>query len=120
MSIKNSISDFFKVEDLKDNVLKLVESKVELKKLELFGKLEKILAKVIINVIMGVIVFLIFLLINAFIINTINHFTNSFWIGYAWVIGFYLILFLIFYYNKPKVSKIVEAKIAEVIVREEL
>jgi hypothetical protein len=34
MSIKSSISDYFKIDELKENLIKLIEAKFELKKLE--------------------------------------------------------------------------------------
>ncbi len=120
MSIKSSISDFFKVEELRDNVVKIAESKFELKKLELIGKLEKLLAKVVMKVLIGVFLFMIFMFLNILIGGVINHYTQSFWIGYASVIGFYSILFLIFHYNKPKISKVIETMISDMIVEEKI
>jgi uncharacterized membrane protein YqjE len=118
MSLKSSISDFFRVEELRDNVLKLAESKFELKKLELLAKVEKLLGKIVMNVLIALFVFMIFLLLNILIAAIINHYTSSFWIGYACVTGFYCLLFLIFHFNKPKVSKVIEAKIADMMVEE--
>ena len=62
--MKTSISDFLKIDELKDNLLKLAESKFELKKLELLAKVEKLLAKIVMNVLVAIFVFIIFLLLN--------------------------------------------------------
>ncbi len=118
MSLKSSISDFFRIEELRDNVLKLAESKFELKKLELLGKVEKLLGKILMNVLIAIFIFMIFLLLNILVAAVINHYSKSFWIGYACVTGFYLILFLVFHFNKPRVSKIIEAGIADMMVEE--
>lgn len=119
MNIKSSISEFFKVEELRDNILKIAESKFELKKLDLLAKVEKLVAKLVMNILVAIFAFMIFLFLNILIAALINHFTQSFWIGYASVTGLYILLFLIFHYNKPKVSKIIEAKIAEAIIEEQ-
>ncbi len=118
MSLKTSISDFLKIDELKDNLLKLAESKFELKKLELLAKVEKLLAKVVMNVLIAIFVFIIFLLVNILIAALINHYTQSYWIGYACITALYSILFGVFHFCKGSVSRRIEALIADMIVEE--
>lgn len=120
MSIKSSISDFFKVEELRDNVFKLAESKFQLKKLELLGKIEKIAAKLIMQILAVLFIFMFFIVLNIFIAVAINHYTSTFWIGFACILAFYAVLFAIFHFNKPKISKVIQAKIADFIVKEDV
>lgn len=116
--MKTSISDFLKIDELKDNLLKLAESKFELKKLELLAKVEKLLAKVVMNVLVAIFIFIIFLLLNILTAAIINYYTKSYWIGYACITGLYSVLFALFHFCKPTVSRWVEALIADMIVEE--
>lgn len=120
MSIKSSISDFFKAEELKDNVLKIAEAKFELKKLELIAKLESMLTKGIMKTLVYLIYFTIFLLFNLLLAALINHYTRNFWIGYACLIGFYTLLLLLFHFNKGGVSRFIKNRISDFINREDL
>lgn len=119
MSIKSSISDFFKVEELKENVTKLVEAKIELKKLEVLGKAESLIAKLALNVFFGLILLIVFIFLNILIGLLINHFSHSTWIGFVSVFIFYILLFLIVYLNKETFAKIISAKLSETISKEE-
>lgn len=119
MSFKTSISDFLKIDELKDNLLKLAESKFELKKLELLAKVEKLLAKVVMNVLVAIFVFVIFLLLNILAAAIINHYTRSYWIGYGCITALYSLLFALFHFCRPMVSRWVEALIADIIVEEQ-
>lgn len=118
MSLKTSISDFFKIDELKENLFKLAESKFELKKLELLAKVEKLLAKVVMNVLVAIFIFIIFLLLNILTAAVINHHTASYWKGYAFITGLYVLLFALFHFFKATVSRWVEALIADLIVEE--
>ncbi len=120
MGIKSSISDFLKVEELRDNVFKLAESKFELKKLELLGKIEKIAAKLIMQILVVLFVFMFFIVLNIFIAMAINHYTGTFWVGFVCLLAFYAVLFAIFHFNKAKIAIVIQAKIANFIVKEEI
>ncbi len=117
--MKSSISNFLKIDELKDNLFKLAESKFELKKLELLAKVEKLLAKVIMNVLIAIFVFIIFLLLNILAAAVINYYLKSYWIGYACITGLYLLLFGIFHIFKAKVSTFIADRVADLIVEEE-
>ncbi|WP_367913741.1 hypothetical protein [Leadbetterella sp. DM7] len=119
MSLKTSISDFLKIDELKDNLLKIAESKFELKKLELLAKVEKLLAKIVMNVLVAIFIFIIFLLLNILAAAIINYYTRSYWIGYACITGLYSLLFVLFHFCKPWVSRKIEALIADIMVEEQ-
>jgi uncharacterized membrane protein YqjE len=119
MSLKSSINDFLKIDELKENLFKLAESKFELKKLELLAKVEKLLAKVIMHVLVAIFIFIIFLLLNILAAAVINYYLKSYWIGYACITGLYLVLFGIFHLFRPKVSEFIAARVADLIVEEE-
>ncbi|MCF8324949.1 MAG: phage holin family protein [Leadbetterella sp.] len=115
MSIKSSISDYFKIDELKENLIKLIEAKFELKKLEVQEKIEGLISKLVVKIMMGVFLVMIFLLLNMLLAVGINYLTNSIWAGYAILMTVYLILWFIFNSQKAKVEAIIKTKIAEAL-----
>ena len=53
MSIKSSISDYFKIDELKENLIKLIEAKFELKKLEVQEKIEGLISDIVVKIVMA-------------------------------------------------------------------
>lgn len=119
MSIKSSVSDFLKLDELKENIFKLVESKFELKKLEVYGEIEKKLGPVIYNLLLFLFLFLVFLFLNILVAALVNYWQDSVWLGYAVLITFYLILYFIFRLNKENILKSIRAKIADLMMQKE-
>jgi uncharacterized membrane protein YqjE len=115
MSIKSSISDYFKIDELKENLIKLIEAKFELKKLEVQEKIEGLISDIVVKIVMAVFLVLAFVLLNILLAETINHLTNKFWAGYVILIVVYLILWLIFKTQKAKVEVIIKAKVGETL-----
>lgn len=115
MSIKSSISDYFKIDELKDNLVKLIEAKFELKKLEVQEKIEGLISGIAVKIVMGVFLVMVFMLLNLLLAATINHFTHTFWAGYVILIAVYLILWWVFKTQKAKVETIIKTKIGETL-----
>lgn len=113
MSIKSSISDFLKVDELKLNLLTLLEAKFELKKLEVQGKLEGILADVVVKLLIGVFVFLAFIMLNVLIAIGINQLSETIWLGYLILLVIYSSIATFFYFKKDIIKETVIAKIEE-------
>lgn len=115
MSIKSSISDYFKIDELKDNLVKLIEAKFELKKLEVQEKIEGLISGIAVKIVMGVFLVMVFMLLNLLLAATINHFTHTFWAGYVILIAVYLILWWVFKTQKAKVETIIKTKVGEAL-----
>jgi uncharacterized membrane protein YqjE len=115
MSIKSSISDYFKIDELKDNLVKLIEAKFELKKLEVQEKIEGLISGIAVKIVMGVFMVMVLMLLNILLAATINHFTHTFWAGYVILIAVYLILWWVFKTQKAKVEAIIKTKIGEAL-----
>ncbi len=115
MSIKSSISDYFKIDELKDNLVKLIEAKFELKKLEVQEKIEGLISGIAVKIVMGVFLVMVFMLLNLLLAATINHFTHTFWAGYVILIAVYLILWWVFKTQKAKVETIIKTKVGETL-----
>lgn len=115
MSIKSSISDYFKIDELKDNLVKLIEAKFELKKLEVQEKIEGLISGIAVKIVMGVFLVMVFMLLNLLLAATINHFTHTFWAGYVILIAVYLILWWVLKTQKAKVETIIKTKVGEAL-----
>ncbi len=113
MSIKSSISDYFKIDELKENMIKLIEAKFELKKLEVQEKIEGLISGIVVKVVMAVFLFMGFLFLNILLAIGINYLTNTSYAGYAILAAVYLILWYIFNTQKAKVEAIIKNKVAE-------
>jgi uncharacterized membrane protein YqjE len=115
MSIKSSISDYFKIDELKDNLIKLIEAKFELKKLEVQEKIEGLISGLVVKIVMAVFLVMVFLFSNILLAVGINYLTNAIWVGYAILIVVYLILWFVFNTQKAKIEAIVKIKVAEAL-----
>ncbi|HLO44976.1 MAG TPA: phage holin family protein [Leadbetterella sp.] len=115
MSLKSSISDYFKLDELKENLLNLVEAKFELKKLEIQEKLEALIAKVLVKLFMAVFLIIVFFFLNILMAVGLNYLTNTVWVGYVILGGIYFVLWLIFSTQTAKVEAVIKRKIGETL-----
>lgn len=115
MSIKSSISDYFKIDELKENLIKLIEAKFELKKLEVQEKIEGLISGLVVKIVMAVFLVMVFLLLNILLAVGINYLTNTIWAGYVILIAIYLILWFVFNTQKAKVEVIIKQKVGEAL-----
>ena len=115
MSIKSSISDYFKIDELKENLIRLIEAKFELKKLEVQEKIEGLISGIVVRVVMAVFLFMVFLFLNILLAIGLNYLTNTSYAGYATLAAVYLILWFIFNTQKVKVEVIIKNKVAEAL-----
>ena len=113
MSIKSSISDYLKIDELKENFVKLIEAKFELKKLEVQEKAEVLISELIVKLVLAFFLFIIFILLNVLIALIINYYADSIWIGFAALIGIYMIVWLVFNSQKQRIADSVGEKVKE-------
>lgn len=115
MGLKSSISDYFKLDELKDNLLNLIEAKFELKKLDIQEKIEGLVSGILVKIVMGIFLVMVFFFLNILLAVGLNYLTKTSWAGYAILTGLYLVLWLIFKTQKPKVEEIIKRKIGETL-----
>ena len=113
MSLKSSIAEYLKIDELKENVIKLFEAKLELKKLEFQEKVEDWMSELMVKLILALFFFIIFILLNVFLALVINFYTKTIWIGFTTIIGFYLIIWIVFKSQKQKITAAVGQKVKE-------
>lgn len=115
MGLKSSMSDYFKLDELKDNLLNLIEAKFELKKLDIQEKIEGLVSGILVKIVMGIFLVMVFFFLNILLAVGLNYLTKTSWAGYAILTGLYLVLWLIFKTQKPKVEEIIKRKIGETL-----
>jgi amino acid transporter len=109
------MSDFLKVGELKENLIKLIEAKFELTKLNVQDKIEGIAIKAayaLITFILGIVV-VIFL--SILISLGINHLLENNWLGFLIMFIFYAIIFVVFIFAKASVLSTIKKRVEEVV-----
>ena len=109
------MADFLKIGELKDNLVKLIEAKFELTKLNVQDKIEGVVVKAahaLITFILGVIV-LIFL--SILLALGMSYLLESSWLGFLIVFAFYAMLLAVFVLAKISVLQIIKKKVAEIV-----
>ena len=64
MGLKESVSDYLKFDELKENFIKLIEAKFELKKVEIQENIERKLAKILVFIVIGIFLFIAFFVVK--------------------------------------------------------
>ena len=109
------MSDFLKIGELKENLVKLIEAKFELTKLNVQDKIEGIVVKVayaLITFILGIVV-IIFL--SILIALGLNHLIGSSWLGFLIMFGFYILILAIFIFAKDSVQNTIKKRVEEIV-----
>lgn len=109
MADYKKLLSFLKVDSIFDDLLAIVEAKVELLKIELKEEAAKAASKIIGAIFIGIMVFLIVILFSITVATLLNYQLESTFWGYAIVTGFYILLLV--GYKVFKVGKILEIKI---------
>lgn len=92
MADYKKIMSFLKVDSIVDDLVAIVEAKIELLKIELKEEAAKAASKIISAIVLGLLMFLILIFFSITIATLINYFMDSTFWGYAIVTGFYLLL----------------------------
>lgn len=109
------MSDFLKIGELKENLVKLIEAKFELTKLNVQDKIEGIAVKAayaLITFILGIVV-IIFL--SILIALGLNHLIGSSWLGFLIIFGIYAIILAIFIFAKDSVQHTIKKRVEEIV-----
>lgn len=90
------ILSFLNVDPIINDLIDIVEAKVELLKIELKEEAAKLATKLISIVVLAILVILIVLFFSFTVATLLNEIINSQFWGYAIVTGFYLLLLIAF------------------------
>lgn len=104
MGLKQKIGDLFRLGEIKDSVLEIIDTKFQLKKLEIQEKIEYGMTELIYLFLLGA----LWLLFTCFVLLLLAYFVNL-KIGEPWglvvVLGFILIAILSVWLNKTAIKK---------------
>jgi cytochrome c biogenesis protein CcdA len=109
------MSDFLKIGELKENLVKLIEAKFELTKLNVQDKIEGIAVKAayaLITFILGIVVVIFLSILLAL---GLNHLLHSSWLGFLIIFLIYAIILAIFIFAKESVLQAIKKKVEEII-----
>lgn len=109
------MSDFLKISELRENIIKLIEAKFELTKLGIQDKIEGIVVKVIhalLTFILGIVVLIFLSILIAVGLNMLLH---SSWAGFLIMFGLNLIVLAFFIFAKDAVVTGIKKKVEEVV-----
>ncbi len=121
MADYKKILSFFKVDSIFDDVVTIVEAKVELLKIEMKEEAAKTASKIISVVFLGLMIFFIVIFLSITIATFLNYILESQFWGYAIITGFYTLLLIAFKVFKvgKKLEVIIEASLNNLNTRDE-
>lgn len=96
MADYKKILGFLKVDSIVEDLVAIVEAKIELLKIELKEEAAKAVTKIISAVVLALLLFLILIFVSITIATLLNHFLESRFWGFAIVTAFYLLLLVAF------------------------
>lgn len=109
------MSDFLKIGELKENLVKLIEAKFELTKLNVQDKIEGIAVKAayaLITFILGIVVIIFLSILLAL---GLNHLIGSYWLGFLVMFGFYVIILALFIFAKDAVQSAIKKRVEGIV-----
>lgn len=117
MGDKKGVLSFLRLDGIVDNLLKLVESKIELAKIEIKKDLSKFIAKALVFAILGALGFMFFIFLNLGLAILVSDWIGETYSGFLIISGFYLLVFLIFLLikGKLKIEDIIESKLNDTL-----
>ncbi|MEM7107203.1 MAG: phage holin family protein [Bacteroidota bacterium] len=111
MADKNGILNFLKLDSIVEKLLKLVESKIEIAKIEIKKDLSQFLAKALVMAILSALGLIFFLFLNVGFGFLIGTWIGNTYFGFFIISGVYLLLFLLFLTTKNYLK--IEARIGK-------
>ena len=117
MGDKKGFLSFLKLDGIVDSLLRLVESKIELAKIEIKKDLSTFIAKALVLAILVALGFLFFLFLNLGLAFLISAWIDEPYSGFLIISGVYLIIFLLFLLVKDrlKIEEKIERKLNQTL-----
>lgn len=109
------MSDFLKIGELKENLVKLIEAKFELTKLNVQDKIEGIAVKAVYALITFILGMVVIIFLSILISLGLNYLLKSSWLGFLIMFFIYLIIFSLFLFKKESVIEAIKKKTQAVI-----
>lgn len=108
------MSNFLKINELKDNLVNLIEAKFELTKLNVQDKIEGIAVRAVYALFTFILSVVVVVFLSILIAIGINLLLKSAWIGFLIMFLLYAILLSIFIYSKEAVLRSIKKQVEEI------
>ena len=109
------MSDFLKMGELKENLIKLIETKFELTKLNVQDKVEGVAVKAVHALITAILSLVVLIFLSILIAMGLNTLLQSSWGGFLIMFIFYLLILVIFIFAKDTVIAFIKKRVEEVV-----
>ena len=119
MSEKKGLLNFLKLDNIIEHFIGLVESKIEIAKIEIKAELAHGISKGIVALLLIFFMALFFLFLNIAIAFFIGYAVDNMGLGFLMVSGFYLVVFIVLYLLKDflKLDAFFEDKLSDGLKR---
>ena len=115
IQVKESITDFLKISEFRDNIIKLIEAKFELTKLGFQEKIEGIAVKAIYMLLTFILCITVLIFLSILLAIGLNIWMNSAWLGFLIIFILYTILLGVFIGAKDKIQVTLKQQIQEIV-----
>ncbi|MDZ7936292.1 MAG: phage holin family protein [Emticicia sp.] len=109
------MSDFLKIGELKENLVKLIEAKFELTKLSVQDKIEGIAVKAAYALITFILSIIVVIFLSILIAIGLNNLIGSSWLGFLIMFSVYAIILAIFIIAKASVLSTIKKRVEEIV-----
>ncbi len=122
MADYKKILSFLKLDSIFEDLTEIVETKVELVKIELKEEAAKAATKLISFLFFGIMVFFIIIFLSITLATFLNHWLQSSYLGFALITGFYLLLVIAYKVFKvdSKLETLIESSLNNLQTEEEI
>lgn len=101
--MKEKVTNYLGLDQLRENIIALIEAKIALTKIEFQEKLEEIIAQAIFALIKISILLTVLLLLSVLFGSLLNYWLDSQWLGYLVLIGIYLAVLGLIHWQEKKI-----------------
>ena len=115
MNLKDDMSDFLKIGELRENIVKLIEAKFELTKLGVQDKIESIAVKAVYALVTFILGIVVLIFLSILIAVGFNILLKSSWAGFLIMFAVYLIILAVFIFAKDAVISSIKKKVEEIV-----
>ena len=115
IQVKESITDFLKISEFRDNIIKLIEAKFELTKLGFQEKIEGIAVKAIYMLLTFILSIMLLIFLSILIAIGLNIWMDSAWLGFLIIFILYTILLCVFIGAKDKIQVTLKQQIQKIV-----
>ncbi|MFN3784822.1 MAG: phage holin family protein [Spirosomataceae bacterium] len=101
--MKEKVTNYLGLDQLRENIIALIEAKIALTKIEFQEKLEEIIAQAIFALVKISILLTVLLLLSVLLGSLLNYWLDSRWLGYLVLIGIYLAALGLIHWQEKKI-----------------